>query len=256
MNLRDLSGFYPSVSEICRRIDINRQQFNKYLLGTMMPSLYNLRRISDFFGVDEAELTLPHEEFRRIVFSRQLQERLPTELAVLLRKQNNVLKTSSLELDTYLGWYSCYLRSPTYNNKIVRDVTYIFKSGDYIFSKSINISNSRPLRRTVFRNHGLVFWQDERIYLVEAMGRYKNNFTLCVLYPSSRRPVSSIQGMLLGVGKDAGKKIYASRLIMDYLGPKINLRQAIRASGTFELSDDTIDAEIRKELQDGMLFSG
>ena len=36
-NLRLLSSYYKSVAEVCRRLDINRQQFNKYLSGQTAP---------------------------------------------------------------------------------------------------------------------------------------------------------------------------------------------------------------------------
>ena len=55
-NLRFLCGMYKSVAEVCRRIDINRQQFNKYLGGQAVPSSYNLRKICTFFGVDEDKI--------------------------------------------------------------------------------------------------------------------------------------------------------------------------------------------------------
>jgi hypothetical protein len=32
-NLRYLCGYHRSVAEVCRRVAINRQQFNKYLAG-------------------------------------------------------------------------------------------------------------------------------------------------------------------------------------------------------------------------------
>mgnify|MGYP001972390984 CR=1 FL=1 len=43
-----------SIAAVCRRVGINRQQFNKYLAGAVRPSRHNMRRICDFFGVTEA----------------------------------------------------------------------------------------------------------------------------------------------------------------------------------------------------------
>ena len=54
---------YRSVSEVCRRLRLNRQQFNRYLAGSTAPSRHNHRRISDFFGLEEHELLMPHEAF-------------------------------------------------------------------------------------------------------------------------------------------------------------------------------------------------
>ena len=58
-NLRYLCGFYPSISEVCRRLAINRQQFNKYLSGQVRPSRHNRRRMADFFGIQPDDFDLP-----------------------------------------------------------------------------------------------------------------------------------------------------------------------------------------------------
>jgi len=55
-NLGYACSLYPSITHVCRRIGINRQQFNKYLAGRARPSRSNMRRICNFFGLTEAEL--------------------------------------------------------------------------------------------------------------------------------------------------------------------------------------------------------
>src|SRR5688572_20333441 len=69
-NLRLLCSYTRSVSHVCRHLDINRQQFARYLNGETLPSLHNVRKICDFFGVEEAEIFLPPARFRPIVSTR------------------------------------------------------------------------------------------------------------------------------------------------------------------------------------------
>ena len=45
-----------SIAEVCRGTGINRQQFNKYLAGRMLPGSINMRKICSFLGASEAEL--------------------------------------------------------------------------------------------------------------------------------------------------------------------------------------------------------
>lgn len=54
-NLTYACSLYPSVAEVCRRLGINPQEFNEYLAGQVRPSRYNMRKICDFFGVNEWE---------------------------------------------------------------------------------------------------------------------------------------------------------------------------------------------------------
>lgn len=61
-NLRGLLKNFASVSEVCRRLDINRTQFNRYLSGESFPRPDVLQRICVFFDVDARILLEPMEE--------------------------------------------------------------------------------------------------------------------------------------------------------------------------------------------------
>jgi len=62
-NLRRLAKSYPSVSELCRQLGINRTQFNRYLSGESFPRPDVLDRICRFFDVDARILLHPLDEF-------------------------------------------------------------------------------------------------------------------------------------------------------------------------------------------------
>lgn len=58
-NLRLLADTYPSVSQLCRELGINRTQFNRYLSGESFPRPDVLHRICTFFDVDARILLEP-----------------------------------------------------------------------------------------------------------------------------------------------------------------------------------------------------
>ena len=58
-NLRKLCADQASISDLCRRIGVNRTQFNRYLSGTAFPRPDVLYRICAHFGVD-ANILLYH----------------------------------------------------------------------------------------------------------------------------------------------------------------------------------------------------
>ena len=72
-NLKLACSHYRSISEVCRQLQINRAQFNKYLSGQSRPTPFNLKRIGDFFGVEDYELGLPPEQFARLIGARASQ---------------------------------------------------------------------------------------------------------------------------------------------------------------------------------------
>jgi transcriptional regulator with XRE-family HTH domain len=55
-NLRRLTARIGSANYVCRELDINRQQFEKYLKGRSLPSAATLKRICSYFKVSEEEL--------------------------------------------------------------------------------------------------------------------------------------------------------------------------------------------------------
>ena len=68
-NLRLLIGYSPSITQVCREIQISRQQFSKYLSGRSAPRLRSIQRICDYFGTyfvsKNGNLFLPHLEFNQ-----------------------------------------------------------------------------------------------------------------------------------------------------------------------------------------------
>ena len=66
-NLRTICNQHRSVAHVCRSLEMNRQQFNKYLSGQIYPSKHNLSRICKFFKLDESQLCLSRKEFVRLV---------------------------------------------------------------------------------------------------------------------------------------------------------------------------------------------
>ena len=69
-NLKLLCSHYRSIAEVCRKLAINRAQFNRYLAGQSRPTPHNLKRICDFFGVEPFELAMPAEQFSRLIGAR------------------------------------------------------------------------------------------------------------------------------------------------------------------------------------------
>src|SRR5579872_5871228 len=70
-NLRFACGLFRSVAEVCRKLEINRAQFNRYLNGTTTPSSFILQKICDFFGVEPTEIYLHRDQFRKLIELRQ-----------------------------------------------------------------------------------------------------------------------------------------------------------------------------------------
>src|ERR1700712_2080838 len=134
LNLQFCCDHYRSVSEVCRRLKVNRQQFNRYLAGSAVPSRHNHRRISDFFGLEEHELLMPREAFVA-TFAQRAAARQPLAAldrhAALLRDAS---RSGSRDLHDYLGFYFKYFYSYLGNGRIKRELAHWYYDGDTLVS--------------------------------------------------------------------------------------------------------------------------
>ena len=55
-NLRRLASSHASVAAVCRGLNMNRTQFERYLQGKSVPNRATARLICGYFGIDEDEL--------------------------------------------------------------------------------------------------------------------------------------------------------------------------------------------------------
>lgn len=248
-NLHQLCDFYPSIAEICRRLRINRQQFNKYLSGQIRPSAHNMRRICDFFGVTESEMLLQPDHFAQIVSPRRSQPD-GAGLSEPL-KHIEALFDQSNSLERYVGYYYRYFYSFGYPGYIMKSLASLYESDGRYYWKNIEILRSdHPGRRSsVSKYTGAVFLLADRIFIVEYESVLRNSITQAILYPSYHNKVLFLNGVQTGASTMRGRKPSASIVLLEYLGQDISLRKAMRSSGLYTEDDPAIDPTIRRLIE-------
>jgi hypothetical protein len=257
-NLKLAASYYPSVSQMCRKLGINRQQFMKYLAGTSFPSRHNLRRICDFFGFDEYEVLMPHDQFRNIVRLRPAREgedlSMPPGLANLLaqaQRHRGVLTKSH-------GYYYEYYLSFSTPRHILRSLIFIYPWKDYTLYKRLE-----RLRRPdsagppdVYKYAGLVTIAGDRMHMLDQETITGSELTQTVLYLNYRNRISVLTGLTVGVSGGDAHEPSASRVVMEYIGRSVNLRQAIAECRLYAEESPDIPAQIRDHLTAGGRISG
>ena len=136
-NIRYLCSRYKSISEVCRRLEINRQQFNRYLAGQQTPSLYTLSRISEFFGVGLEEIQLPHEDFCARSDHRQESLDRAAIPEPLLARISSLLEKPMPQIGDFEGLYYRYYYSFAYRGMVIRTLQAIRREGRLFYSKHV-----------------------------------------------------------------------------------------------------------------------
>jgi transcriptional regulator with XRE-family HTH domain len=237
-NLLYLCGDYRSIAEVCRRLGVNRTQFNKYLSGKIAPSRHSMRRIAKFFGVEEYELHLPHADFVAL-------------LTIPIRPggdRNNFLASSldavlalssSRELGRYAGYYFEYYFAMSVPGRVLRSLIHIDQhDGQFPYVRTERLGTpGSPGRYPHNRYHGLVLFLKDRIFLVDYEVLTGNEITLTSLFPSYTDRVTRLGGLKAGVSAREGRHPAATRVLLDYIGPRINVKAALRQLGYLDPGD-------------------
>lgn len=243
-NLKFLCGHYPSIAHVCRKLGMNRQQFNKYLSGQMRPSRASMRKICDFFGVTEAELLLDPADMQKIF---EVKKRPITEMALdgPMRHLDRIYRTS-VGLDRYVGYYYRYFFAFGYPGMIVKSLQRITGEGQYYYTKNVEILREPGNLRSITINKylGVVFYLGDRIQLIEYEALQTNSISQSVYYPSYHSRVDKLIGIQTGAPTRKGRRPGASKVLLEYLGKEIDPRQALRRIGLFKAGSADVPSSI------------
>lgn len=246
-NLQLLCGFYRSVADVCRKLNINRAQFNRYLNGTSTPSSYTLERICGFFGVEPSEIYLSHDHFRQII---QVRPKQRTDRAVYVEHIARLQQQTTDKFDKYLGYYYEYYKAMSAPGKVLRGLVHIFKHEGAVyherlerFPQNANLDNTYKCKYV-----GASFLLNDRIFMVDYEALTGNEMVQMVLFPTYKNKVARLSGLMLGVASNTQRSIACTRVLLEFIGTDVDVRKAMRLCGLFDPMHTNIDSTILKMI--------
>lgn len=252
-NLRLLCSYKKSISEVCRELVMNRQQFNKYLSGNTTPSSNNLRKICDYFGVEEHEIRMPSDEFGKIVQPHPSAEtRLESQNRPEIDFLEQLFESGSEDLSKYEGSYYIYYNSTSYPGKILKAYGVVYEQeGRYFFKwiERLSLVGANGRDGFIYKLKGVVLGLSNRIFISGYEQIMKNEMVFLILYPTYKNKVSQLSGLLLGVSGADSREPVCQRVVFSYQGKSVNHRQAFKSCGIFDADSTEVDAEIKKQIQ-------
>jgi len=248
-NLRFACSYHKSIAEVCRRLNLNRAQFNRYLSARHKPSANVMMRLCDFFGVEEYEFLLPHDQFQRLI---QVKPRhahpedsdLP-ETAHLPRLH----QSGNAELEKYLGYYFEYHYSMACPGKILRTLVCLERHGDGVYYQRTERFQETPNELICHgRYSGAAFFLTDRIFMVDYETLTGFEITETILFPSFKNKVSRLNGLKTGVSGSGERMPCCTRVAYEFLGKTVDRHRALSLCGLHEPDDPNIDDVLKKSL--------
>ncbi len=249
-NLRYLCSYYKSTSEVCRRVGINRQQFNKYITGDSRPSNRTMRIICDFFGVEEYEILSPANVLKDIVKIKGLKN-LDDNESSHIRRLENLVAGNQENISQYMGYYYMYHQSFTKPGKILKAFSHVFMKNNVATYKRIErlIDKSQPGDESfVYKYEGVFLLLRDRIFMIDVETLTNNEISQTVLYPSFKNKIGRLPGLTLGASGKTSRDPISVRVIFEYIDPKIDLRTAMRPCGLYNADSPEIDDAIKMAI--------
>ncbi|GAB3476804.1 helix-turn-helix domain-containing protein [Marinomonas epiphytica] len=243
LNLRLLCSYYKSISEVCERLGISRSQFNRYLNGRHRPAANTLRKICEFFNVAEHELQLPHAHFRLLVQGTPPRESSPAnQVAQHLAHLDN---KSSEELEKYVGFYYEYYYSMSSPGKILKSLVNFTKQGHQIlYQRTERLTDKSGNERYHCKYLGIAHYLSDRIFMMDYESLTMNEITQTILYPEFKNRIRMLHGLRMGVSSDDDRMPCSSRVVMEYLGEKVSVKQALSSCQLYDPSTSEIHPSI------------
>lgn len=255
-NLRLACSYHASVSDVCRKIGINRQQFNKYLSGVAFPSRSTLRRICDFIGVDEYEILMPNDQFRQIV---QLRPRragdappVPGPIDALLMQAQR----QKANLGRYVGNYFAYYASLSRPGLVLRSMVQVATWREFVIYRRIErLQDARGGPPDVYKYSGIVLEVGDRLHLMDQETLTGSELTHTILFPVYRNRVSHLTGLTMGVSGADTRQPSAARIVLEYVGRTVGARETLRRCGLLDPASPEIPDLVKTYLSgpDGIM---
>lgn len=226
-NLRWLCDGQPSIASVCRDTGINRQQFNRYLAGTAIPSAQVMRVICMRFGVAEASMFLPNEELKQLVGLDRSADDLTRLLGAIGARRPDKLKP---------GYYFRYEPATDANGpRLLRTLYCVHEhEGNFRFHGTRRLGLGRHrLTGTILKISSYNYFFEIRL-------------------PATDEISFAVFGNASGINQMRAGMVFhhkrAMRAALEYIGEAVNLRQLINRCGYVSPNEPGIDAALRDLL--------
>lgn len=238
-NLRLLCGYRPSISVVARELEVNRSQLNRYLSGASTPRPPLMRKICDYFGVEDHEIRLPHADFTAIVKLRGLSS---DKLSRTLRAHfDRITARNDPRIFQLVGTFFEYYWSMSTPGKVIRALIGFAMEGEHLFYRRLERMGDpvHPVRRH-FRYQGVALMTGDRVFMNDYETGAGIEVTQTILFPDYSFRWMALHGIKSGVSANRDHVPCAVRVFLERTPPRSNLITNLRSVGLYSPGDPNL----------------
>lgn len=243
-NLRALCTRHGSIAAVCRALGMNRQQFNKYLSGSTLPSVATLEKICGFFRIESESLFHDPANFQRPKEAAPLGG-LPLHGLGFAATAFSAMQPTTLRT----GCYHLYSRWPRDEAKCLREALFIHKKGGATvftrFTKYRAVGQHQHYYLSG-RHDGVVLESERARFLLSLSRKGCGELSLVSLGAENALSKGFLSGLALVMAPSGSPQ--AVRATLQFRGGADVLKRTIREAGVLPLADQSIPDEVRQSL--------
>ena len=245
-NLRALCIRHGSIAAVCRALNMNRQQFNKYLAGSTLPNAATLERICGFFQIESEALFHDPAAFRAPSHGRAQADGLLRgfPIAAAAAALDSMRQTS-----LRAGCYHFYSIWPRDTAKCQRDALIVHRRNDTtLFTRFTRLRpvGQRPRYCLTGRHDGMVLEAATARYLVALNRKGFGELSLVTIPAENGLSQDFLSG--LGLLTAPSGTPQALRVTLQYCGGMEKVRRTIADACLLPLGDPSVPEEVRQSL--------
>jgi hypothetical protein len=250
-NLFALATRNSSIARTCRNLDINRQQFNKYLNGTVLPNEVTLAKITKYFSVESLELfETPNHPPVSLKEAPIAPPRASSEAISRYDRTLDIMETESANCTLREGVYTCYLPWKLKPNHSLRSIIVVTRIGaKLVFTRMVrhsNIADKLQLYPSTCHD-GLVTQNRNRITFVSHERRWEQRISMLNFTFESNMQHNVMTGLLLSFAP-SGIPL-SCQVAMHYECATTEWRKQFRKCGILSNDDPSIPSAIAAIIQ-------
>lgn len=231
---------FGSVAEICRGLSINRQQFQKYLDGTSLPTPAVLRKICAYLRISESELLGESASASRldaITFAGKASGALATAFRNISQLTGGILSAGPDGFNP--GNYFCYFPLQGNDSTLLRSLVTIMQRGDALYFRRLTLFPKKPGSVQFVargKNSGVVIRNGQGSFLVGISTEAPFSPSIIAFDPDIDT-IHIRSGIAL---VRTARSHFGCRVMLHALSSDIGIRDALRLLGPVHLNDDSV----------------
>jgi hypothetical protein len=237
VNLRQACKKFDSISEVARRVGINRQQFNRYLSGENIPNKRTISRLAKFLEVDEAELFRLKDENSGV-----------GEMAFAKGDVSGAMglaKGGGSQLVLRPGYYCCYFPLQGTSQFLVKSVLKVVKKGEQSFFTRHTLFRSATSPRSTLargKHRGVILANDSDVYLIAINVLHPKHLSMIVIERQQVAGSSVVQGLSITRGTTSH---FTCRVCLQHIGENLKtVKSHLDSRGIIPVNSRDIDPAI------------